>query len=145
MNENTNFKPKSYSAAISRFYRLPSAKRPVKNGRYLHGINGRILSVIFNMYQNAKSCVKSAGKLSDFFTCNTGVRQGENLSPILFAMYINDFHESLACHYSGLNVLNENVINELDLCFKMYLLLCRRHHNYGGVGHRTPVGFKCTS
>ena len=88
-----------------------------------HGINGRVLQVIYNMYPNAQSCVKSVGKLSDFFTCDAGVRQGENLSPILFAMYVNDFHESLTRQYSGLNMLNENVMNELDVCFEMYLLL----------------------
>ena len=38
-------------------------------------------------------------------------------------MYVNDFHESLTRQYSGLNMPNENVMNELDVCFKMYLLL----------------------
>ena len=57
-----------------------------------HGVNGHVLQVIYNMYQSAKSCVKSTGKSSQFFTCDAGVRQGENLSPILFAMYVNDFH-----------------------------------------------------
>ena len=50
-----------------------------------HGINGKLMSVIFNLYHHAKSCVRANGKMSDYFTCNVGVRQGENLSPLLFA------------------------------------------------------------
>jgi hypothetical protein len=51
-------------------------------------INGRIFTVIFNLYQNAKSCVSLESNITNFFPCNTGVRQGENLSPILFAIFL---------------------------------------------------------
>ena len=40
-------------------------------------------------------CVRANGKMSDYFTCNVGVRQGENLSPLLFAIYLNDFESYL--------------------------------------------------
>ena len=43
----------------------------------LCGINGKIINVIYNMYEQAKPCVKNNNKLSDFFTFNAGVRQGE--------------------------------------------------------------------
>ena len=43
------------------------------------------------MYNQAKSCVKHEGNISEFFACNIGVRQQENLSPLLFAMLLNDF------------------------------------------------------
>ena len=78
-----------------------------------HGINGRVFQVVYNIYQKTKSCVKSGGKISDFFSCNTGVRQGENLSPILLAMYVNDFQESIGKCYKGLDLLNEYVSKEL--------------------------------
>ena len=58
-----------------------------------HDKNGRVFQIIFNIYQKTKSCVKSGGKISNFFSCNTGVRQGENLSAILFAIYVNDFQD----------------------------------------------------
>lgn len=32
------------------------------------------------------------------FLCNVGVRQGENLSPSLFALYLNDFDEFMFCN-----------------------------------------------
>ena len=53
-----------------------------------NGINGRILKVIYNMYENAKSCVKQQSLLSGLFSCDMGVRQGENLSPLLFAIFL---------------------------------------------------------
>ena len=45
------------------------------------------------MYRYIKSKLKSNNKLSDEFSCMTGVRQGECLSPILFAMYVNDIEQ----------------------------------------------------
>jgi hypothetical protein len=49
------------------------------------GIEGCLLNVIRDLYAKAKSCVKTRQGLSaSFFACNIGVRQGENLSPVLF-------------------------------------------------------------
>ena len=45
------------------------------------GITGKIFDIVYNMYQNIKSCVALEGKLSDFFVSKVGVWQGENLSP----------------------------------------------------------------
>ena len=45
------------------------------------------------MYRDVKSEVKFDNKLSDEFSCMTGVRQGECLSPTLFAIYINDIEK----------------------------------------------------
>ena len=37
-----------------------------------------------------KSCVMANGMQSEFFESHVGLRQGENLSPILFALFLND-------------------------------------------------------
>ena len=42
---------------------------------------------------NIKSCVEFNKKRSEFFPCLTGVRQGENLSPFLFSIVLNDIED----------------------------------------------------
>ena len=67
-----------------------------------HGVTGKVFKCIFNMYQNIKSCVSTDEGCSEFFSVFTGVRQGENLSPLLFAIYVNDLESYLMnknCQY----------------------------------------------
>ena len=54
------------------------------------GVNGKVFQCVINMYDKAKSCVQWQNELSGFFSCTAGVRQGENLSPLLFSIYLND-------------------------------------------------------
>ena len=91
-------------------------------------INGKILTVVHNMYAQAKSCVLVNGKKSNLFHCNIGVRQGENLSPLLFAIFLNDFNQHLSKAYKGLNYLSELVNNALsdddvEMFFRLFCLL----------------------
>ena len=88
-------------------------------------INGKLMNVIFNLYKNAKSCVKVNDNTSPLFNCNVGVRQGENLSPLLFAIFLNDLESTLRKdHVQGLNFVNQLIINNLsDNDVEMYLRL----------------------
>ena len=54
------------------------------------GISGKVLSVIMNLYKNIKSCVLVNKIKSNCFMSKVGVRQGENLSPLLFSIFVND-------------------------------------------------------
>lgn len=47
------------------------------------------------MYQDIKSCVMVEQQKSEYFSSLIGVRQGENLSPLLFSIFINDIEEYL--------------------------------------------------
>lgn len=58
-------------------------------------VNGKFLQVIKNLYSNVKSCVSINNELSPFFGSYCGVRQGENLSPVLFSLYLNDLEAYL--------------------------------------------------
>ena len=57
------------------------------------GVWGEILNVVKSMYEHRKSRVKISNVVSEGFKSNLGVRQGECLSPFLFAMYLNDIVE----------------------------------------------------
>lgn len=56
-----------------------------------NNIKGKIFRIVYNMYQGIiKSCVSFNGNQSEFFQSFRGVRQGENLAPVLFALFLND-------------------------------------------------------
>lgn len=79
------------------------------------GIQGKLLSVIKSMYLNVKSCVTINGFYTDFFKNNVGLMQGEVLSPILFALYVND------CEMEFINNNCKAVeLKELSLFLLMY-------------------------
>ena len=59
-------------------------------------VQGKFLRVIYNMYSGIKSCVSVNNECSGYFISNLGVRQGENLSPVLFCIYLNDLEDYLS-------------------------------------------------
>ena len=77
------------------------------------------------MYTQAKSCVLVDGAYSDFFQTNAGVRQGENLSPLLFALYLNDLKDTLNVNMDGLVTLEREGRNlnmdDANVFLKMFI------------------------
>ena len=87
-----------------------------------HGIQDKILNVIKSMYAEIKSCILLNGSSSDYFYCEKGVRQGENMSPLLFSLYLNDL-ETYLCH-NGCDSLNININdNDVLLYLKLFAIL----------------------
>ena len=57
-----------------------------------YDINGKCSAVIQSIYKNVKSKVATEEWATIYFPCLTGVRQGENLSPVLFSIFVNDLN-----------------------------------------------------
>ena len=93
------------------------------------GIGGRLMRVIMNLYQKAKAVVRVGGRLTESFPCNIGVRQGESLSPLLFALFIRDLNGYLATKYEGLVGLVDEITqaarndDELEMYLNLFILL----------------------
>ena len=96
-----------------------------------YGVNGKILNVIKNLYKEAKSAIKLNNPNCHgmfFFGCDIGVRQGDNLSPLLFALYLNDLQEFLAMAYDGLGNASEYIKefvqdNDVIVYLKLFTIL----------------------
>ena len=97
-----------FSAAFDKIWRFGLWTKLLQND-----INGKLFKVIFNMYNSIKSRVSQNGNLSAQFMSECGVRQGENLSPILFSIYLNDLQAHMQSNGSvGIELgdpLNETI------------------------------------
>lgn len=85
------------------------------------GVRGKLLNIIKSIYTSVKSRVKYDNYLSEPFACNIGVRQGECLSPFLFAMYVNDLEAELAG--KGISGVNIGIINLYTLLYADDIIL----------------------
>ena len=78
-----------------------------------NNINGKIIGIIRNMYTSAKSFIRSNDANGELFTCGIGVRQGANVSPLLFALYINYLNEFIEKPFDGRYILLVTIYNSL--------------------------------
>ena len=54
------------------------------------GVTGRMIRIIENKYRTTEYGVKCQGGITQFFSSSLGIRQGSNLRPTLFDIFIND-------------------------------------------------------
>ena len=113
-----------YEKAFDKIHRALLWQKLIDNG-----ISGRLFKIIQNMYSEAKSCVAINNEYSDFFCSEIGVRQGENLSPVLFAMFLSDMKAFLSQDMTGLTTVagEAKVVgmseHDIDVLFTLFLLL----------------------
>ena len=62
---------------------------------------------IKSLYQNTKACVRINNSCTDWFA--SGVRQGDNLSPSLFAILINNLFADIDCLKRGIYVNGRHI------------------------------------
>ena len=76
----------------------------------LNNIDGKIYNSISSIYQNSEFCVPLNGKLTDWFICEPGVKQGDNLYPTLFAVFINDLVKEVNDQDMGINIVDKKLL-----------------------------------
>ncbi len=64
-------------------------------------VDGDVYWSIKNIYHSPVSCVQLNGQLTDWFEVTSGVRQGDSLSPILFASCINGMSDEVVSINAG--------------------------------------------
>ena len=87
-----------------------------------YNINGKFLDIVKFMYNQAKSCLSVNGSHSGYFPCSIGVRQGENLSPLLFTFFLNDLNDYFksSTNLQGVNCASHPLDNQM-FYFENYL------------------------
>ena len=97
------------------------------------GVSGNVLNVIKDMYMKAKSCVRTSNGLSRYCSCNIGVRQGENVFPILFVMFLNDLKAFLGNTVKGLSLPNQlagdHDVQTIENYMHLFLLMYADNNN----------------
>jgi hypothetical protein len=60
---------------------------------------------------------------SDYFPCDNGIRQGENLSLFLFAIFLNDLEDFLENHnVTGLLTILQDIENIMNVYMNIFLV-----------------------
>lgn len=73
------------------------------------GFHSKLVKAVKSLYINVMCSVKLNAFNTDWFTVNTGLKQGCSLSPVLFNLYINDLALKLNVLNKGINIDGENV------------------------------------
>ena len=68
-----------------------------------YNIRGKIYWAIKSMYNATASCIRLNEKYTEWFETSSGVKQGDNLSPTLFNLYINDLAQEIKNLNCGVN------------------------------------------
>ena len=80
----------------------------------LNNIDGKIYESIKTIYANKSACIRLNRKKSSWFSCKSGVKQGDKCAPTLFSVFVDDLVKEINALGLGINVGEE----------KLSMLLC---------------------
>ena len=91
------------------------------------GVTGQFYKAISSMYLNPKSRIILNEFETDYFDCPIGVKQGDCLSPTLFAIFINDLAEEIKASNVGPDLDSATFVNILLYSDDIVLLAKDEH------------------
>ena len=105
----------TFAAFIDMNKAFDSVIRPLLLYKLLrYNIQGKMYNAIKALYCRTFSCINLNGHLTEWFESLVGVRQGDNLSPTLFNIFLNDLANEL-------NALNLGIkMGDLKICMLLY-------------------------
>ena len=97
------------NAVYSCFVDFSSAFDFVNRNLLIHsladiGVNGKFLDIVKSLYRNTQSAIKINSHVTQWFDTKAGVRQGQNDSTTMFAIFLNTLAEKVKSLGTGVNI-----------------------------------------
>ena len=70
------------------------------------GVRGKCLRVLHSLYQGAKRVVSHDDVVSDMFTCDLGLHEGDPISPTLYLFFIDDLLQEIWRKFPGVQIVD---------------------------------------
>ena len=86
------------------------------------GVTGNMYWAITSLFANPRSRVILEDHATDYFNCPLGVKQGDSLSPTLFAVFINDLADTVKNSGIGIEIKSEDISGLVESTFVNILL-----------------------
>ena len=77
------------------------------------GFGGKLYQAIKTLYHKCSARINVNSYLTNNFSSDFGVRQGDSLSPTLFGLFINDLATELNNSGIGISIINDLKVNVL--------------------------------
>lgn len=73
------------------------------------GLCGNMFQALLSIYKDVRCCVRLNGLITEWFSVDCGLKQGCNLSPILFNFFINDLESRISALDLGIDIDGEKI------------------------------------
>ena len=70
------------------------------------GVRGKCFRVLHGLYQGAQRVVSHDNVVSDAFTCDLGLHEGDPISPTLYLLFINDLLKEIWDKHPGVQIVD---------------------------------------
>ena len=96
------------------FDRVPRVE--IWNTLEKRGISEKLLRVIKSTYEKVERVIRLDGKESETFEMETGVKQGDSLSPLLFITMMDEIHKICRARTGRMKVGNWMIRPSTNIC-----------------------------